>query len=205
MKKVSLGLKEKSVTELIAFAFHIVNKMFGNVFFPAPSPALNKITNAAIALQTAFDKAQGAGPEQTAVMRQKREAMETLLTAEGHYVEDAANDPVNAVTGPDVIILGAGMEVKHITPRQKQVFTVEAGKLPGTVMLIAERIVRGIHEWQYSLNVSDPEGWKEVDPTTKATTTITGLESGKRYWFRHRSVSKEGPSGYDGPVDSIVA
>ena len=204
MKQVNLGLKDKSVTELIAFAQHIVTKMTGNVFFPAPNPVLSKITVAASALQTAFDNAQGGGTLLTAIVHQKRGALETLLGTEGNYVEGVANDPANSVPGPDVIILSAGMEAKRVTPRQKQVFTVERGKLPGTVILLAERVVRGIHEWSYSLDLSNANGWIEVDPTTKATTTITGLESGKRIWFRHRSVTKDGPAAYDGPVDIII-
>lgn len=204
MKKVSLGLKEKSVPELIAFAFHVVSKMFENAFFPSPAPALKKVTDAAMELQKAFDKAQGAGPEQTAIMHQKRETMETLLTAEGHYVEDVANDPENKITGPEVIILSAGMSVKHFTPRQKQVFEVSMGDKPGTVVLVAERVERGTHEWEYSLDPSDASGWIEVDPTSKATVTITGLESGKRYFFRHRSVSSDGTSAWDGTIDMIV-
>lgn len=202
--KVNLGLNGKSVLEVIAFAFHVVSRMFENAFFRTPNPELKSLTDGAMELQKAFDNAQGAGPAQTAVMYQKRTALEILLTAEGHYVEDVANEPVNSVTGPDVVILSAGMEVKRVTPRQKQVFTVELGKKPGTVILTAESVKRGTHEWQYSLNPSDADGWIEVDPTTKSTTAIIGLESGKRYWFRHRSVSKEGTSAYDGPVDIIV-
>ena len=178
--------------------------MTGNAFFPTPNPTLVKITLAATALQTAFDNAQGGGPAQTAVLHQKREAMETLLITEGHTVEDIANDPVNSVTGPDAIILSAGMDVKHFTPRQKKVFTAESGKLPGSVILTAEHVRIGTHEWQYSPDAFDSKAWKEVDPTSKATVTIQGLESAKRYFFRHRSVSKDGPSAWDGPIEFIV-
>lgn len=78
------------------------------------------------------------------------------------------------------------------------------GDKPGTVVLTAEHVERGTHEWEYSLNPSDSNGWIEVDPTTKATTTIEELESGKRYFFRHRSVSVFGPSAWEGPIDMIV-
>ena len=129
--------------------------------------------------------------------------METLLITEGHTVEDIANDPVNSVAGADAIILSAGMGVKHFTPRQRKEFSVEMGDAPGTVILFAER-AEGTHEWQYSLDDTDPNGWKEVDPTSKATTSISGLDSAKRYFFRHRSVTIDGPSAWEGPIDLVV-
>jgi len=202
--KVKLGLSRMSVPEMVEYALHVVTRMTGNVFFPSPTPSLNSLYNAAIALQNAFDLAQGAGPAQTAVMHQKREALETALTTEGHYVEDVANDPVNSVTGPEAIILSAGMEVKDVTPRQKRVFTVTVGKLSGTVELVAERAVRGSHEWQYTLDLSDPNSWIDAESTTQASVTVSGLESGKRYWFRHRAILSDGPTDYDGPIDIIV-
>ncbi|MBI4930562.1 MAG: hypothetical protein HY841_07360 [Bacteroidetes bacterium] len=202
--KVKLGLSRMSVPEMVEFALHVVSRMTGNAFFPSPSPSLGNLYNAAIALQNAFDQAQGSGPAQTAVMHQKREVMETELTAEGHYVEDVANDPANSVTGPEAIILSAGMDVKDVTPRQKRVFTVSNGNLPGTVELVAERAVRGSHEWQYTQDLSDPNSWIDAESTTQASVTVSGLESGKRYWFRHRAILPDGPTDYDGPVDIIV-
>ncbi|MBI4944827.1 MAG: hypothetical protein HY840_00340 [Bacteroidetes bacterium] len=47
-------------------------------------------------------------------------------------------------------------------------------------------------------------GWISALSTTEATTTISGLESGKRYWFRHRSILPGSPAPYDGPIDLIV-
>lgn len=193
-----------SVSELIAFALHVVTKMTGNAFFPTPSPSLGSLYNAGIALQNASDQAQGGGTQQTAVMHQKRELLEGVLTSEGHYVEDTANDPANAATGAEAIILSAGMIVKQFNPPQKRVFTVERGALPGTAVLLAERAERGFHEWEYSLDASNPSSWISVDSTLKATVTISGLDNLKRYFFRHRLVLKEGPAVWDGPIDLMV-
>jgi len=202
--KVSLGLSRKSVLELVGFAKHVVSNITGNAFFPSPTPALIRVSDAADALQTAYDHAQGAGPAQTAVMNQARLALETLLTALGHYVEDVANDPVNVNTGTDAIILSAGMDVKNTFSRQKQVFTIRRDELPGSVILLAGSVRRGSHEWQYTLDSTNPGAWTSVTSTTEAAVTIPGLESGKRYWFRHRSILPGGPTAYDGPIDIIV-
>ena len=202
--KVNLGLKGMSVVELIGFALHVILKMTGNILFGTPSPALVKLSNAAAALQNAFNLATGGGPQQTAVMRKAREVMETLLIAEGHYVEDVANDPVNSVTGADAVILNAGMDVKSFQPRKKRVFMVNRGAMSGTVILGAIHVQRGSHEWQYTLDISNPASWVDVDPTIQATTIVSGLESTKKYFFRHRSVLKGGPTAWEGVIDIIV-
>ena len=203
-KKVKLGLNRLSVPELLGFSAHVVTKMTANSFFPTPSPTLGQVTNAVYALQTAFDQAQGGGPPQTAVMHQKRDLLEGLLTDLGHYVEGIANDPANASSGADAIILSAGMNTKQESPRQKQTFGAEAGSMPGTAELTAEHVSRGMHEWQYTSDLSNPNAWISVEPTTKATITIIGLESGRMYFFRHRAILKDGPTDYDGPVDCRV-
>jgi len=204
-KKVKLGLNGLSVPELLGFSAHAVTKMTGNGFFPTPSPALASVTAAISALQTAFDLATGGGPPQTAVMHQKQDLLMGLLTDLGHYVEGIANNPANASSGADAIILSAGMNTRIVTPRQKRVFGAKAGSMPGTAELTAERIARGMHEWQYTADISNPAAWISEEPTLKASVIISGLESGKLYFFRHRSIRKDGPTDYDGPADCRVS
>jgi len=203
--KVKLGMGGMRVAELIGFSTHAVTKMTGNTFFPTPSPALVTVTNATTALQNAFNAASGAGPVQTATMNQKRILLETLLTALGHYVEDIANDPVNSTTGADAIILSAGMDLKSTSPRQNQTFSVSAGGIPGTVDLTGESIQRGSHEWQYSVDTTNVNGWVNAIPTVQANTTITGLEIAKRYYFRHRIIAITGPTDWTEPESIIVS
>lgn len=201
--KVMLNLHFMSAVELIGYALHVVSKMTGNTYFTTPSPALSTVTSAINALQTAYDSAQGGGPAQTAMMHQKRAALELLLTALGHYVEDRANDPSNAATGAAAVILTAGINVKAITHRQKKFFSAEPD-LPGTAKLYAASIVRGTHDWQYSPDISNPDAWVSVLSTSRASTIVTGLTSLKHYYFRHRTVSKSGVSQWDAPVEILV-
>ncbi|MBI3501113.1 MAG: hypothetical protein HY063_04900 [Bacteroidetes bacterium] len=202
--KVSLELARKSVLELISFGYHVVSEMTGNAFFASPHPALSTIASVTSQLQTAYGNAQGAGPHETAVMNQKREICEAYLTELGHYVEDVANDPSNVLTGAETIILSAGMGKKQFSPRQKQEFGVQAGELPGTADLTAAHVKRGSHEWGYTQDLSNPNGWIDGGTTVQAHTTISGLETGKRYFFRHRSILPEGPSAWEGPAELVV-
>jgi len=200
--KVNLMITKMTTEQLIAFALNIVSKMTGNSNFATPNPALPAITTAATALQTAYDNAQGGGPAQTSVMHQKRTALELLLSTLGHYVEDRANDPANAA-GPEAIVLSSGLSIKHVSPRQKQVFSANHGKIQGSVILVAATITRGNHEWQYTNDINNP-AWVAVTPTIKASVTITGLERFKTYYFRHRVLLADGYSEWEHAVELTV-
>ena len=101
-----------------------------------------------------------------------------------------------------------GMAVKDVTPRHKQGFIVKSGEIPGSVILTAEDVKHGFHEWQYRQAGPDvaaiPDGWISVTSTTEATTVIEGLESGKRHWFRHRTILPGGPTAYEDPISIMV-
>jgi hypothetical protein len=202
--KVNLMLAKMTTEQLISFALNIISKMTGNSNFATPNPSLSAITTAVGALQTAYDNAQGGGPAQTSLMHQKRIALELLLTTLGHYVEDCANNPANAATGTEAIILSSGLNMKHISPRQKQVFSANHGTTQGSVILVADSIVRGTHEWQYTNDLTNPSLWIAVTPTIKASVTITGLERFKTYYFHHRVLLADGYSEWENPVELTV-
>ena len=147
---------------------------------------------------------QGAGPVQTAAMNQCKEALQILVTTLGGYVEGVANDPINATSGADTVILSAGMDVKGYSPKQKQVFSVSAGGIPGSVYLTAASIVRGGHEWESSTDITSAAGWIRIEPTVQAHTTVTGLATPKLYYFRHRSVTPDGTSDWDDVLSIMV-
>ena len=201
--KVKLGLNKMSVSELLGYSAQVVSKMTNNPFFASPTPALDKITGATTALQDSFIKAQGGGRSQTSVMHQNRVTLEDNLTTLGYYVEAVANHPDNAETGANAIVFSAGMDVKQFTPAQRQVFSVKNGNMPGTIVLTAGSVKRGSHEWQYAAN-PPADGWTDAEPTVQATTIIMGLEPGKRYTFRHRSVLTDGPAAWEDPQSLIV-
>jgi hypothetical protein len=203
-KKVKLSMASMNVPELLTYATHVVTKMTGNLFFPSPTPTLAKVSTATNNLSIAYNAALGAGPTQTAVVNQNRELLELLMTSLGYYVESIANDPANATTGPEAIILSAGFEIKQTTPRQKQVFSIEHGELSGSIVLLATGLDFGSHDWQYSLQDTQPVVWISVASTTKATTTISNLEVGKRYYVRHRAILKDGPTDWEDALNIVV-
>ena len=193
-----------SVPQLLGYATHVVSKMTDNAYFTAPNPQLVKVTAVIADLQNAFNNALGAGPAQTATMNQFKDALQVLMNALANYVESIANDPANVNTGADAVILSAGMDVKSTSPHQKQTFTVSYGNIPGSVDLTGASITRGSHEWEYKTDATNANEWISAEPTVQASTTIHGLEISKRYYFRHRSITTDGPTDWDDPLSLIV-
>lgn len=175
-----LKLSSLSVPKKVEKARFIVQSMKGNAYFPSPNPPLASVTDAALVLENAYLAAQGGGKDETSIMYDKEALLELNLIAVSHYVENIAN---NNNDDGRTVILSAGMEVKSQTPRQKQVFTVKNSKIPGKVLLTYFAFARAAYLWQYSANIAE-DGWTDAGITVKASTSISGLESEKRYFFR---------------------
>ncbi len=92
-------------------------------------------------------------------------------------------------TGP-AIIENAGMSVKNATGPVKSGFVVKQGKVSGTARMIARAEgTRASYAWQYS---PDGETWLSRESTMQASQDVPGLVPGKVYFFRYRSLTKDG-------------
>ena len=204
--KVVLELARKSVEQLLNFSNNVLDKVTGNSFFATPHPLLADVSTAIADLTTAAAAAVGGSQVQVTERNVKRLTLENLLTELGHYVEDIANEPGNAVPEdlPVQIIESAGMKVKRVAIKQKQIFAVVAGRLTGTVAATAEAVRHGFHEWQYTTTPDDESSWIDLTSTTKAKTIVEDLTSGSRVYVRHRAVLKTGPEDWTSPINVIV-
>lgn len=93
------------------------------------------------------------------------------------------------------IIESGGFSVRSVYKKQKIVFSVTQGVKPGTVELTGDTCDGDhLHDWWMSENGID---WDRLKPTTEYYTTVKGLKTGQRYWFRHQLVrpvtEKDGP------------
>jgi len=204
--KVNLELSSKSVAQLLTYSNNIHDKINGNFFFSSPHPTLAALATAIAELTSAAADAIGGSLVDTTVQNNKRLTLENLLNECGHYVEDVANEPGNAIPEelPIQIIESAGMKVKNFTPRQKQIFAVMAGLLVGTVKVTAETVKRGFHEWQYTYNPVNESSWINATSTVRAKINLTDLTIGSRVYVRHRAILKSGPENWTSPESVIV-
>lgn len=215
--KVSLKLGRRSVTSKIEFARQIVQSMTNNNNFSNPVPALAVVAAAATDLENAFNAAQTGGKQQTAIMYEKELALEALLTQLGHYVEDKDGNV-------ESVIRSAGIDAKK-TPSpvgsmpHPSDFSANFGDEDGSILLKCKAIKgsRG-YVWQQSgdplpaatMRIAIPPDtnpvnqWIQAGISTKAKFKITGLESGKRYWFRAAAIGTDGQGPWCDPATKIA-
>ena len=206
MAQVKLGLRDLSIPELIAKIRQVVIAMTGNATYPTPSPTLAALTAAADDLEAKLataEQARLAAEAATAVQDTSKTTAETLVTAEGNYVQQTSG-------GDAAKIESAGMEVRDpSTP---------IGDLPAPTDLNA---TVGDHDGQIDLHWDHVRGAKSylieksLDPptaiswsvalvATKSSASVTGLTSGTKYWFRVAAVGAAGNSGWSQPAVKIA-
>lgn len=206
MARVKLNIRSLSTTDKVAKARQIIRALTGNADFATPHPPLAAITTAADELETAHGETQTARQNavtMTSIMHEKETALEGLLRQLAGYIESVAGDDESK-------ILSAGISVRTATP------TTQAPETPS-----AFSATEGDHEGEIDLSWDTVKGAKSYvierspDPPTatswvheavslKSSSTVGGLASGTRYWFRVAAVMSSGQSGWSDPATKIA-
>ena len=213
--KVKLDLGRLSDNEFMAKAEGIVTSMTGNANFTTPAPALANITTAVEAMRDLINERLALlsqMTEKTVAIRAQRDAAADILIAEGEYVQDIANASVNPLNPPAAIIESAGMDVADSNGTAVgampavEGLTATAGDADGEVDLHWTAIRRGLKSYIIE-KTEDPAaltGWGLATISTKSSATISGLTSGKRYWFRVAAIGAAGQGPWS-PVATKTA
>ena len=190
----------RRVAALIAVAKAIVQGLTGNPSFPTPDPTVLVLSTAIADLETAEQAVQTRAKGAVATRDQKRAALIALLQREKLYVQKVADsDPEKATA----LIQSAGMGAKKAVTHGKRAFAVKQGRLSGTVSVQTVYAgQRSAYEWEFSSDGG--KTWQAGPPTTRARTTLLGLQPGTSYSFRARSVTKVGPSDWTQPLVLVV-
>lgn len=132
-----------------------------------------------------------------------RATLNSNLSILANLVENVANAPTVLDINREAIVRSAGMRVKSQVSRSVKGFKASNLPTPGSVKLVALGGVSA-HLWAYTLEKEDFASHKQVEPTTKAYTEITGLNVGSTYAFYHKPVSNKGPLPWEGPEYLVV-
>jgi hypothetical protein len=206
MARIRLNLNKLSVTEKIAKGRQIVTAMTNNTSFPNPTPALADVTVALDELDKAFALVQSARSEVTTRVGAQENAearLDQILTQLGGYVESIAGKN-------DTLITSAGMETKAsrsapTPPNIPQAFTATAGEHEGEIVLTWKAVSNArSYPIEFSLDPATPTSWTHVAIATSASKALSGLTSGKRYWFRVAAVGAGGQSGWSEHATKVV-
>jgi len=185
---------------LVTFARAVVQGLTSNPsLFPKPSPPVAQLNTAIDALQEAETAAHSRTRGTRPVRDEKRAALLVLLEQLRGYVQQVADAHADSAQS---IAESAGLTVRKAAVRHVAPLSVKAGGISGTARLVARRLARrASNEWQYS---TDGKTWTSAPPTLQCRTTITGLQPGVLTYFRHRAVTKDGPTEWSQLVSLIV-
>jgi len=206
MARVKLNLGRLSVTEKIARGRHIVSKLTDNASFSHPHPPLAEVTTAVDELETAFGRVQSARSEVTTRVGTQDTAekkLDQLLTRLGNYVESIAGTD-------ETLIASAGLEVRGArssatVPTVPQGVTAAVGEHDGEIILSWKAVPNSyVYIIESSLDPANGATWTHVGIATAANKAVGNLTTGKRYWFRVKTVGAAGESGWSEHASKVV-
>jgi hypothetical protein len=189
------------VAEKPEFGTNVIQKMTGNLRFPTPDVSLEILKQKNDTLQSRSVDALSGGKEATILLHQAIDDWDDTMRTMANYVNRIAN-------GDGAVIVSAGFNLaKQPTPGPRPEFEAEAGDKPGTVIL-RHQAIDGARSyiWQFCTGDSPAgeAGWSVGSVSTKASTTIEGLTSMTKYWFRVSGVTIEGTTAYCQPISMVV-
>jgi hypothetical protein len=190
----------KSPTKVLDFLIYakvILKAMTGNSNFTSSAARVTQLGTDITALDAAELALNAEPPTGTVAARNAAwEVVKNDLRILRNDVQTAADlKPAQS----EAIIKSAGMQVKKSGSRDKRKDEVKDGIEEGSVFITGKG--SGAHQWQQSTDGGETQ--TELNPTTKGNTTVTGLESGKKYWFRNRQIKPKGEYGPWSPWLSI--
>jgi hypothetical protein len=204
MAKVKLNFARLSPSEKITRARLIVKGMGENaVKFPNPMPKLADVTAAIDAAEQAYNDALEArtlSKQRTATLVQQEEALDEMMSRMVGYVESASG-------GDEQTILSAGMDVRAPAtatgqpPAVPSSLVATAGDLEGEIDLSWNASPNASsYIVQSSPNPPTDSSWAQATVVTASKTTVGGLASGSKHWFRVAAVGAAGQSAWSDPT-----
>lgn len=219
MIKVKMELQKRTDSQVIDLLELVATKIEGNATFPAPPVAPDTLTDDADAIEALIDQRDALllqAQQVTLQIRAARDKGEADLNATANYVEGIINKIVPPATSVDPVVaaaqaLSAGLDVADgsspVGPMPKVTgLTATQGDEDGEVDLQWASIRRGLQNYEGS-QTEDPTGqtgWEHSFIASKSKTSVPGLVSGKRYWFRVRAIGAEGPGPWSDPASKVA-
>jgi SMC interacting uncharacterized protein involved in chromosome segregation len=198
MASIKLNLSKLTISGKLDLAKQIINAMTGNSNFTTPNPTLAQLTTAANNLEAARDEVlalRAQAKNKTVIQEQLEDALEKLLTQLASYVENiSANDPA-IITSAGMDIRAAATPIGPLAPPSR--FNTTTGDSDGEIDA-SWNSDPGAKSYVIETSTQGPPAavWTQAKTTTKSKETITGLQSGQRYWFHVAAIGATGQSGW---------
>jgi len=190
--------------QLLSKAAFIVERMTGNPAFPDPTPKLDDVNNAIVALQNSMVGALDGGKTATATRHIHHRALRLLLNQLGGYVSSVAE-------GNELAILSSGYGVwRRGTPAPEPVSPTD---LRARISDHAGRVdlgwtpVKPAVTYHIQHTNDDPaveSNWKLVGVSTRSRYSVKGLPSGATAHFRVAGIGTAGVGPWSQVASTLV-
>jgi len=205
MSKIKLNLAKLNLDEKLQLTQNVITGLGDNLNFPNPNPPTAQLTTVRtniIAKTNGIEAAESALRTEYAERATLEEQLDNYLEQEAAYVESVSG-------GDKAKILSSGFEVRGPrtqvgplpAPQNLQSFF---GANEGTVACRWDS-VRGANSYVLECSLEENGPWTQVAVTTAANYIATGLQSGKRYFFRVEGVGAAGPGAWSAVALKMAA
>ena len=201
MKRIIAALDEpRRIHEYVTYAQFLASSVAADPVFASPRPPIAVL----FADVAALGEATVAALSRTAGTRAARQELAArvhndLMTLRAYVQQVADAHPGEEAS----VIARAGMSVKDARGPSKPTFEAKPLPVSGAVHLFARAAKgRASYEWQYATR---EDAWLFGPPTVQADATLDGLVPGAVHFFRYRTLTKEGVSGWSQVVSLLVA
>lgn len=206
MAKVKLDFKRLPLAEKIIKTRQLVTNLTSNPDFPTPNPSLAHITAAVDALEAKVVETQAARQAARALTAEQsdlEDVLDQIIAELGAYIESASG-------GDERKILSAGVGVRATATATRDItapaaFSLTEGDHNRELKAHWDR-VEGSRSYVLERSPDPPTetSWVHEKVVTTSSTTIGGLTSGVRYWFRVAAIGSSGQSGWSDPATKIA-
>ena len=200
-------LKGKTVSELIESGGKVKTSLDGNVNFSVDIAKITELDTKLTALdtkQTEAGMARDASEQKTAERDTAREDLENTLTELVNFVNSKSTDEaILQTSGFDVYIPSEKVPVELV---QVQNLSATEGDNDGEIDLQWDRVSGATaYGMQQSLDPNNPTNWTNLEGVGKTSkTTVSGLTSGTKYWFRVRAKRGNESAGWSDPATKVA-
>lgn len=198
-----MGFASLSDTALVTQGQVVKTNMTDNLLFPTPVPSLADFIDALEAYTEALAAAASGDKTKVSVKDEQKAELVEAETELANWVTFNAN-------GDATMLISSGFTLaKDPEPQELQPpgdFKVNNGANAGQIKTSARRprAARSYqHEYCTDVTVTEASVWA-ITPSTRIRNSYTGLESGKKHWFRVGAVGSNGQLLYSEMISKIV-
>jgi Fibronectin type III domain len=201
--KPVLGFKTQSDQQIATTASAVIKEMTGNTAFPNPPVELKAVQAAVDELSAAMAAQVQGGTAATAVKKNKRETVITLLRKLAHYVHDnCGNDPA--------VLLSSGFQLAtssrtRYPVAKPSIVSIDFGQSTELILKVSPIANARCYDVQFApVGANNAPGeWKHLGLFTNSRSIIVGnLIPGTTYVFQVRAVG--GTNGYSDWSDPVA-